>query len=117
MNSARAIDSSLVHASIHSAEPAQVHVVGDDDLAVRRHPHVELEHLRPALVDRAPEALQGVLVGLGRPAAVRNVNVAAPPLHQCVDSKISSKGCMNSTRLAPEHAQRLSLSLGAGLPE
>ena len=72
-------------------------VVRDDDLAVRRHPHVELEHLRPALVDRAPEALQGVLVGLGRTAAVGNVNVAAPPLLQRVDSEIPAKGCMNST--------------------
>ena len=72
-----------------------MHVVRDDDLAVLGHSHVELQHLSPAHIDGAPEALQGILVGLGRPAAVGNVNIAAAPLLQCVDSEIMSKGCMN----------------------
>ena len=96
LNTARAIDSSLVHPNIGSAEPPQVHVVRDDDHAVLGHPHVELQHLGSALVDGASEALHGVLVGLGRPAAMGDVNIAAaPPLLDCVDSETTSKGCMN----------------------
>ena len=83
----RATAASLVHSNVGPAEPAQVHVVRDDDDAVLRPPHVELQHVRAALGDGAPEPAQGVLVGLGRAAPVGDVDIAAAPLLDQVNSE------------------------------